>query len=78
MKSSFTHLFVIFALFFTLGLSSTSVAQPAPEPPSGHGLEGNQSPAGVPLDGGLLILLSMGIGYGGIKLRKASNHKLSD
>jgi hypothetical protein len=41
-----------------------------PEIPSNHGFNDNQGPSGAPLDGGFVVFLLMGIGYGGIKFRK--------
>jgi len=38
-----------------------------PPPPSGHGAEGDQGPAGAPIDGGLGILIAIGAAYGGKK-----------
>ena len=43
-------------------------ADPAPQPPQGHGSNGNHAPAGAPIDGGLGILLALGAAYGGRKL----------
>jgi hypothetical protein len=42
-----------------------------PPPPSEHGAGGNQGPAGAPIDGGLGILLALGLGYGVKKCVKA-------
>ncbi len=38
-----------------------------PPPPADHGSQGNQGPAGAPIDGGLGILLTIGAAYGGRK-----------
>ena len=40
-----------------------------PPPPGEHGLSGDQ-PVGAPIDGGLGILLLLGVGYGIKKLYK--------
>ena len=59
---------VLLAGFFSPAFSD----EPAPPlPPSGHGFDGNQGPAGAPIDGGLGILIALGIGYGGKRYLQA-------
>jgi hypothetical protein len=48
--------------------TSDSKAQP-PAPPAEHGINGNQGAGGAaPVDGGSLLLLIGGMGYGVVKL----------
>ncbi|MCK9423617.1 MAG: hypothetical protein M0Q38_13575 [Bacteroidales bacterium] len=49
-------------------LAKQTFADNPPPPPGGHGSNGNQAPAGAPIDGGLGILLAMGAAYGCNKL----------
>ena len=46
-------------------------ADPPPLPAGCHGEGNNQPPAGAPIDGGLGILMAMGVAYGGKKFYKA-------
>ena len=58
-------------------LSFMALAQ-APPPPPGNpssGGGGGGGPVGAPIDGGLGILLAMGVAYGGKKLYKARKVK---
>lgn len=58
-------LIFISILSVTMFLGAQSIfASNAPNPPSGHGGTTNQS---APLGGGLILLLSMGGLYGGVK-----------
>ena len=41
---------------------------PIPPPPGGGGPGGGGTPVGAPIDGGLGILIALGLGYGGMKL----------
>jgi len=45
-----------------------------PPPPSEHGAGGNHGSAGAPIDGGLVILLSLGLGYGIKKYKNAGKN----
>ena len=58
-------------LFFSLMLLAQVTFADPPLPPSEHGSTGNQTPAGAPIDGGLGILLALGVGYGAKKLYKS-------
>jgi len=52
---------MVIILFLTANI--TVMGQP-PDPPGGHGLNGNQGPGGAaPVDGGIGILLLSGLGY---------------
>ena len=64
---------VTILLFFTIPLISLADGPPPP-PPGGTG--GGGTPVGAPIDGGLGILLALGLGYGAFKiykLKKAQN-----
>ncbi len=51
--------FLLGGMFFPLKASSP------PDPPGGHGLDGNQGSGGMaPIDGGLIIMLAAGAVYG--------------
>jgi hypothetical protein len=65
-----------FALLMFLFIGSTVRADfppPPPMPGEGHGSLNDQpgGPIGVPIDGGLSILLALGAMYGGKKVYKA-------
>jgi len=48
----------------------------APNPPGGHGYNGNQGGGGnAPIDGGSLTLLLSGLGYGAFKVIRAIKTK---
>lgn len=51
-----------------------------PNPPSGgHGQSGNQSDGnGAPIGGGLIILISLGVAYGGRKMYRLSRKREGD
>lgn len=56
---------------FCLSTSVGVMADPPdpPPPPSSHGQNGDD-PVGAPIDGGLVILVTLGAAYGGIKAWK--------
>ena len=60
-------------LFFVLPL--LTIADPPPPPGSGGSSPSGQQPVGAPIDGGLGILLALGLGYGGKKLYDARKKK---
>jgi hypothetical protein len=61
-------------MFFALPL--LTIADPPPPPgASGAAPGGGQTPVGAPIDGGLGILLALGLGYGGRKLYDARKTK---
>lgn len=70
----------ITAVIFTLGLLSTlpTQGQPPPPPPSGHGDEGNQTAGNAPINGGLGILLVLGVAYGGKKVYDLRKEQMED
>jgi hypothetical protein len=72
MKNKFRILAISLTVGLLIGISAISIAQP-PNPPGGHGSEGNQAPAGglAPIGSGLVILLGMGAAYGTKKLFNA-------
>ncbi len=58
---------ILFVLTFSLLFwASDTFAQS--NPPADHGTTANQSGGGAPIGGGLFILLSLGVAYGGKKL----------
>jgi hypothetical protein len=63
-KLKFTMVLFAMMALPLLGLSDV----PPPPPPGGGGPGGGGTPVGAPLDGGLGILLALGIAYGGKKL----------
>ncbi len=66
---------IIIFLILTFSVCSTAYSQP-PSPP-GHGMNGNQSGGGgsAAIDGGSLVLLLSGAGYGLFKLARAGRPK---
>jgi len=78
MKKRIRLLFLTGFLFTMLMFTNQTFADNPPPPPSGHGSNGNQAPAGAPIDGGLGILLAMGAVYGGKKLYQARKDKQKD
>ena len=68
-----TLIFIIFSATFTVG---------QPPLPGGHGYNGNQGTGGTaPVDGGGLLLLAGGLGYGVVKYirnRMKGNDKLNN
>lgn len=58
------------ALVFMLSLAATPVVADPPGPPGPGGNPGGTGgvPVGSPIDGGLTLLLALGLGYGGYKL----------
>lgn len=60
---------LILAGIFILFLSVETMAQSGPpDPPPDHGSDEDQLPAGAPLGGGLFVLLTTGLAYGGKKV----------
>jgi hypothetical protein len=74
---------LVFILFAIFALPLVSLPDP-PGPPgsgAGQGNGGGQAPVGAPIDGGLGILLALGLGYGGKKLydaRKAKQDNIAE
>jgi hypothetical protein len=65
-----TAVFVISLLSLTISVN----AQEPPHPPTtGHGAKGNQSPPGAPLDGGIGILLALGLAYSTRKSKRLND-----
>lgn len=61
----------IFTLALFLALPLINLADGPPPPPGGGGGPGGGgSPVGAPIDGGLGILLALGLGYGAFKIYK--------
>ena len=57
-------------IFCLIGLNSDLIGQPPPPPGGGQG-----DPPGVPIDGGLSLLLAAGIAYGGKKVYDLSKEE---
>jgi hypothetical protein len=59
----------IFTLMIVVTIPAS--AQEPPHPPtSGHGTKGNQPSGTAPIDGGMSLLIAMGIAYGARKMNK--------
>ena len=68
LQSSLTILLVLGTALFTTALAD----DPGPPPPPPNGGQGGNQPGGAaPLDGGLSLLIALGLGYGGKKLFNA-------
>ncbi len=72
MKRIINNLLKTFAILLLVGTSYTVMAQPPP-PPGGGGGESTRGQANklggnAPIGGGVLILLALGLAYGGKKL----------
>ena len=61
----------LFASLFVLHAVADEPLDAPPPPPGGHGGGGNGQ--GAPIDGGMGILLTLGISYGGARLYKRFN-----
>lgn len=66
-----------FVIVFLISLSFFSIADNPgpPPPPGGGGPGGGGTPVGAPIDGGIGILLALGLGYGGMKLFQSRKDK---
>jgi len=67
-KILLTLTFLLTGLFMFNALADEPLDAPPPPPGGGHGGGGNTQ--GAPIDGGLSILLVLGVGYGSSKLLK--------
>jgi len=75
MKKRTIYRLVIAMIYITFSTYSLVYGQP-PAPPGDHGLNGNQGPGGsAAIDGGALILLLGGLGYGAYKVIRANRRK---
>jgi hypothetical protein len=72
MKRLLKSLFITFGFVSLIMLAQVTFADPPGPPPLGHGSSGNQT---APLDGGLSILLALGVGYGARKFSQARKEK---
>ncbi len=68
---------LFFALFSLFVLPFFTIADNPgpPPPPGGGGPGGGGTPVGAPIDGGIGILLALGLGYGGVKLYQLKKEK---
>ncbi|NVO18470.1 MAG: hypothetical protein HXX13_02155 [Bacteroidetes bacterium] len=73
MKRTIYSLLVTAILFMFVSIAIPTQAQEPPHPPTtGHGATGNQNPSGAsaPIDGGLSILVALGLAYSSRKSLK--------
>lgn len=76
MKKILPFVFVMMLLMFTAFNSFSDT--PPPPPSGGHGQGGNLPPGGgAPTGSGMVLLISLAIGYGGKKVYGARNKKLA-
>jgi hypothetical protein len=68
-------LLLVLLAFFTLPFISFPDPPGPPGSGTGQGNGGGPNPVGAPVDGGLGILLALGLGYGGKKLYNARKSK---
>jgi hypothetical protein len=77
MKRKNIYRIVITLIIIALSTYSMVYSQP-PGPPGGHGMNGNQGAGGTaPIDGGTLMLVLSGLGYGIIKAVRAHLPRVS-
>ena len=68
-------LVVIALTIFLSYTSTTAFCQGPPPPPSGgHSQNGNQNGGNAPIGKGVFTLLTLGVLYGGIKLKSYQKH----
>ena len=69
---------LILVLFAVMALPLLSLSDVPPPPPggTGGGPGGGGTPVGAPIDGGMGILLALGLAYGGKKLYDMRKEKL--
>jgi hypothetical protein len=62
--------FLLFALTLALTFAATTLKADPPGPPGPGGPPGGTGgvPVGSPVDGGISLLLALGLGYGGYRL----------
>ena len=65
MKKIIAISFLSILIYLTVDIFSPLKASCPPDPPGGHGLNGNQGSGGMaPIGGGLIIMLAAGAVYG--------------
>jgi hypothetical protein len=75
MKTRFIYRYIV-VLTIALISGYLTVNGQAPNPPGGHGYNGNQGGGGAaPIDGGISILVMAGLGYGANKFIQAKKKK---
>jgi len=74
MKKLFRKILILTVVFFSFSLI-TLADPPGPPAPGGTPVGSGGTPVGAPIDGGLGILLAMGIGYGARKFYQARKEK---
>lgn len=69
------NIFLVFAVLMIFAGFSKVIAQEPPHPPAEHGLLDDNQPGNgncsAPLNGGVSILITLGIAYGVMKLRSS-------
>jgi len=83
MKKNIRSILTIFAIIAGLAVTQVAFAQPEipPAPPTSGGDGGSNTPMGgaAPIDGGLIIMLAAGMGYGVKKVYHAKySRKVTD
>lgn len=70
---------LVFAILLLFAGLSSALAQEPPHPPAEHGLLDDNQPGNgtcnAPLNGGVSVLLTLGIAYGYMKMRGYSKKK---
>ena len=74
MKKLFRKILILTVVFFSFSLI-TIADPPGPPGPGGTPIGSGGTPVGAPIDGGLSILLALGIGYGARKFYQARKEK---
>ena len=69
---------IIITIALTITLSINSFAQAPPPPPPAHGATGNQNGGNAPIGSGLVILMGLGLAYGGKKYYDSRKEDLED
>ena len=76
MKRRINHLFFVLVVLCGIALSNVSLGQAPPPPPTVKGTDTNKGPGGgAPVEGGILVVLSMIGAFGSWKMLKSSQHK---
>jgi hypothetical protein len=75
MKRTFQAIFTSALIILLVSVFAPLSAQEPPHPPTvGHGAQGNQTPGNsAPIQGGIGILITLGIAYGARKLFMKDN-----
>lgn len=77
MKKIFRKILILTVVLFSYSLL-TLADPPNPPAPGGNPTGSGGTPVGAPIDGGLGILLAMGVGYGARKFYQARKEKCTN